>query len=132
MDVTIKQIRDALPALQQLMSAKLPAKAAYAVSKLATTCQKEANHYNAMRTKCFEDAGCKIEGDEWIHPDDPRENDKPMKEKPKRDEVVKHTEEMLDTTVSINVLPLDLEQFKDAEIPGGAFFSLDWAMKTIE
>lgn len=129
MKATLKQINEGSGALNLLMGAKLPVKAAYAVSKLAKLCQNEMEHFGKQREKHFEDAGCKIEvtgkdkegneTKEYVHPDG----------KEKIDAVVKEVEEMMDAEVEISALPLDLEQFKDVELPGAAFFGLDWAMK---
>lgn len=121
MQATLKQLNDSQQAVQLLLESKLPAKAAYAVSKLAAACLQELQDYQAARAKIFTDGGCVVDANrkEWVHPDG----------KERRDEAVKQADELLGATVTLNVTPLDLEQFKDVEVPGGAFFALDWAMK---
>lgn len=139
MKTTLKQIIDSAGAIQLLMGAKLPVKASYAVSKLAKACQSEMEDYNKTREKLFEDAGCTqmpakdakgnvqkntdgTEMMEYVHPEDDAE-------KSKVKAVVAKVEELHGAEVSLNALPLDLEQFGNAEVPGAAFFGLEWAMK---
>lgn len=130
MNTTIKQIAEATAAINVLMGAKLPVKAAYAVSKLAKLCSNEMEHFGKQRDKVFEDRGCTItetenkdaNGEpikEWSHPDG----------KEAMAAVLKEIDEMMQSAVEISAVPLDIEQFGDADVPGGAFFGLDWAMK---
>jgi hypothetical protein len=82
-------------------------------------------HFGKQRDKVFEDFGCvssKVSEDriEWNHPEG----------KEKLLEAVKQIEDMLTSETELNALPLDLDQFGDAELPGGSFFGLDWAMKS--
>lgn len=132
MEATLKQIMEATGPLNQLMGAKLPAKAAYAVSKLASACTKELEHFGKVRDKMFEEGGCKAETvgkdaqgndkQEWVHPEG----------KEKVLAIARKADEMLDSTVTLSVLPLDLEQFNNVELPGSSFYGLDWAMKAAE
>jgi hypothetical protein len=126
---TLKQMMESNGALSLLLNAKLPVKASYSVSKLAKACANELTDYDKKRTKMFEDAGCVLtvvgkndddsEKKEYKHPDGQE----------KVDAVVKEIEDLIDVEVEINALPLDLDQFKDAEVSGSAFYGLDWAMK---
>lgn len=108
----------AMGAVNSLLSAKLPVKAAYSLGKLARACQVEMECFTKARNKIFTDAGCKIEGKNFVH-EDPA----------KLAEAVKTADELGEVEVQINALPLDLEQFKDCEVPGNGFYALDWAMK---
>lgn len=133
MKATLKQVLESTPAIQLLMGAKLPVKASYAVSKLAKACQIEIEDYNKTREKLFEDAGCKQQANgqknpdgtdimEYVHPEDDAD-------KSKVKAVVDKVEELQGAEVTLNALPLDLEQFGNVEVPGAAFFGLGWAMK---
>lgn len=109
----------AIGSLTALMGAKLPVKAAYTVSKLARACDAELETYNAARAKIFTDAGCVVEGTQYVHKTDPT----------KLAEAIKQGDELGTVECELNALPLDIEQFKDCDVPGNAFYGLDWAMK---
>ena len=79
----------------------------------------EMEQYNAARTRIFNDAGCVIEGEKYVHKDDPAVVEK----------CVKEADELLAAEVEINALPLDIDAFGNAELQGAAFFALEWAMK---
>jgi hypothetical protein len=115
---TIKQILNGNAGINSLLAAKLPVKAKYAVCKLADAMTVEMERYNKARAKIFEDAGCIAADNYYTH------NDK--------DALVRATAEAAELTeaeVEINALPLDLEQFGNAEIEGPGFYGLDFAMK---
>jgi hypothetical protein len=118
---TLKSISEAMPALQLLLAAKLPVKAAYAVGKLSRACANEMEQYERDRAKLFAEAGCVVDekANKYVHKDDATIVEK----------VSKEASEMLDAECEIVALPLDIEQFGNAEVPGAAFFGLDWAMK---
>lgn len=125
---TLKNVMQAMPCIDLLMAAKLPVKAAYAVGKLGRACAPEAEAFNRERDKIFAEAGCTIEdkgadahGNErrqWVH-----------SEPEKLAVALKQADELLTQEVELNALPLDLEQFGNADVPGAAFFGLGWAMK---
>lgn len=132
---TNRQITLAVAAINTLCEAKLPAKAAYSVSKLTDACQTESKAHNIKREKIFSDAGCTVETKVvksvdkdgkaqeqqvgiWIHADAEI-----------LAKAAKDAEELAETPVEINALPLDIDQFGAAELPGNAFTGLDWAMK---
>jgi hypothetical protein len=119
---TIKTLIEAQPCVQMLLNARLPVKAAYAVSKLARAIQPELEQFDKTKAKLFTDAGCTIGGEgsskEWTH------KDKAIVEK-----VGKDVDDLMTAECEINALPLDLEQFGAAELPGAAFLTLDFAMK---
>lgn len=130
-NTTPAKIDIALTALRVLGAAKLPAKAAYSVSKLAKACDNQLRDFHTEREKIFTAAGCTKEvvpekkaqdGSpmmKWVHPD-PGELAAAIKE----------TDALADVDVELaGVLPLDIEQFGNAELPGHAFYGLDWAMK---
>lgn len=120
---TPKKITEGLAALNLMMSpsVKLPAKAAYGLGKLAKACNAEMKDYGEARNKVFEQHGCTLKGpegkQEWTHED-------PEKLKA----AIAEADQLADVEVELNAIPLDLEQFGNAEVPG-AFFGLDWAMK---
>lgn len=127
---TLKNIAAAMPGLAALINSKLPVKAAYAVSKLAKACGAEMHEYDQRREKIFTEAGCTVEARgkhpgtgeelrEWVNPVAP---DKLL-------DAIKQADELLTQEVELNALPLDLEQFGTADVPGGVFLGLDWAMK---
>ena len=116
---TLKTIVDSQASIQLLLDAKIPVKAAYAVSKLARACASEMEHYGEQRRKAFEAAGCVVKDNKWVHPD----GEEALKE------AVKTADELLDAKVELNALPLDLDQFGNGDIVGAAFFNLEWAMK---
>lgn len=118
MKTTIKQIQDAVPALQILTGCKLPVKAAYSVSKLVKACDRELADYTEARTKIFQDAKCTVVDGNFTHDD-----------KAILDECIAKAEELRSAEVEINALPLDIEQFGNGDVPGAAFLGLDWAMK---
>lgn len=119
---TIKELREAQPCITMLLNARLPVKAAYAVSKLARACNPELEQFGKAAEKIFTEAGCTLTGDgdkkEWTH------KDKAILEK-----AIADVDELMTVAVELNALPLDLEQFGTAELPGAAFLMLDWAMK---
>lgn len=132
----LKDVVEAMPSVQALMSASLPVKAAYAVGKLARAMQGEFEDFNKAREKLFKDAGCFLEKaengmQEWKH----------LGKKgvdgaadATGDSIVSGivkqvNEELLEGEVELNALPLDIEAFKEAAVPGNAFYGLDWAMK---
>ena len=119
MKTTIKQIQDAVPALQILTGCKLPVKAAYSVSKLVKACDRELAEFNEARVKIFTEGGCVVVDGNYANP--------PDKEVLK--DCLDKAEELRDTEVEINALPLDIEQFGNGDVPGAAFLGLDWAMK---
>ncbi len=118
MKVTLKQIQAGTNAINSLLVSRLPVKAAYRVSKLASAMEAEQRHYDAAREKVFKDAGCEIKEGNWVH-DDPAV----------LETATKQIEELLGEEVELNFLPLDIEQFGDASVPGNAFAGLGWAMK---
>lgn len=118
---TPKQIGEAMFAIGQLQGAKsVPVKAAYAVGKLARACQAEMDDYRKAREKIFTDAGCTVDEktQQYTHAD-----------AAVLKATIKSADELTDAEVEINALPLDIELFKDCEVPGGSFLGLDWAMK---
>lgn len=115
---TPKKIGEANAAITALLGAKLPVKAAYAVSKLGKACQAEMEDFSKAREKIFTDAGCTVRDNKYHHD-----------EKEKLDAAIKLADELSDAEVEIAALPLDIEQFGNAELPGHAFLGLDWAMK---
>lgn len=116
---TLDDISKSMEAIGLLLGAKLPAKAAYGVSKLARACRAEMDEYEQRRTKVFEDAGCTVKDSNFVH-EDPTVLAAAIKE----------ATELRSSECEINALPLDIEQFKDVEVPGNGFFGLDWAMKS--
>lgn len=115
----LKSVIQSVPAVNALLAApKLPAKASYAVSKLADACAREMQEYDKARAKVFVDAGCTIEENAYVHPDP---------------EVMKKCaadiEGLLGIDVTLNANPMDIDQFGNCEVPGNAFAGLDWAMK---
>jgi hypothetical protein len=121
MKTTLKEINASIPSLRILSKGKkVPPKANYAISKLAKACDNELEHYNQERHKLFVAAGCTVseDGEKYLH------------ETPgKVDEIEKQAKEMLEAEVELNALPLNIEQFGDAEFENGcAFYGLDWAM----
>ena len=120
MKATLRQIIEGNAGLQLMLGSKLPVKASYAVSKLARACASELDDFNKQREKLFTDAGCTVVGQEYAHSEG----------KEKIAAIIKEVEQLKDVEVEINALPLDLEQFGSGELPGAAFFGLDWAMKT--
>ena len=116
---TPKLIRGCIGSLNELSGSALPVKAAYSVSKLIAACNSELRDFEAARNKIFADAGCTInDKTQWTH-----ENLEVLEAKKK---VV---EELLDVETEINALPLDIEQFGSATVPGGVFAELFWALK---
>lgn len=115
---TNQQILDSIFATQILMACKLPIKAAYAVSKLGKACAIEERDINEMKQKIFTEGGCTIIDGRWSGADEE-----------KFAAAIKEVEAMLSIEIEINAIPLDIEQFGNAEIPGNAFYGLDWAMK---
>lgn len=115
---TPKQISESMDAVNALLGAKLPAKAAYSVSRLARACQSEMETFTKARQKIFIDAGCTEKDKKYVHQDPA-----------KLDAAVKESEELAGVEVELNALVLDLDQFNDADVPGNAFYALDWAMK---
>jgi hypothetical protein len=118
---TLMAIEKALPALTAQATAKLPVKAAYGLAKLRDACTKEMERYLEQRDKLFKDANCVIKDDKWTHPDSALYAS-----------LVKQSEELASVEVEINALPLDLEQYGNAELPGNSFFMLEWALKKTE
>lgn len=118
---TIRKVIEGATGLDPLLKAKLPVKAKYSVSRLASACQAEIERYHKEREKIFTEAGC-VAGEKVYTHDDPEVLKKATAE----------ADELLGAEVEISALPLDLEQFKDAEIEGPAFFGLEWAMKAAE
>lgn len=116
---TARQIEISMPSLAALGNSKLPAKAAYAVSKLSTACSKELDQYFKQREKIFSDAGCVVKDGKYVHDD-----------QAVVDKAIKDVDEIASMVVEINALMLDIEQFGTAEVPGNAFFGLEWAMKS--
>lgn len=116
---TPDQIAKSVAAINMLLSMKLPAKAAYAVSKLARVCKEENDAFDRDRAKVFEDAGCTVKDSNYVHETDPA----------KLEEAIQAAQERRMVDCEINALPLDIEHFKDVELPGDVFLSLDWAMK---
>lgn len=119
--VTVRNMLQSQGSVQALVRSRLPAKAAYAVSKLAAACEHEAKHFEKERLKVFTDAGCTLVENKWTHAD-----------KAVYDASIKRVEEMADAEVELNALPLALEQFGSAEVPGGVFIGLEWAMLPME
>lgn len=115
---TLRQVIEAGPGLQMLSSVKLPIKAAYAVGKLAAAFSRESEHYSQLKDKVFKEAGCRIDKNQWTH-DDPEVMERCIKE----------VEELAAADVELAALPLDLEQFGNAEVPAHALMHLDWAIK---
>lgn len=123
---TNRQIVDGTGSINTLLKSILPSKAAYSVSKLANACVSEQKSYETAREKIFTDAGCEIRETgpdgakvrEWTH------DDKEVVEKAKAS-----VNDLLDAEVELNALPLDIDQFGNAELPGNAFTGLDWAIK---
>lgn len=142
---TLKNVMEAQAAIEALMSVRsLPSKVSYAVSKLAKACQSEMQQYEEARKAIFEKHGCVmgfvidpqtdaprlVNGmpvQEWQHPEDDAYKSKVMA-------AVKEGTELLDVEIEINALYLYLDKFvdrndRDLELPGNAFFGLDWAIK---
>ena len=117
-NATLKQLAASSVGIQSLLAAKLPVKAKYAVSKLAGAIDRELETFNAARTKIFDDAGCTVVDKAYSHT-----------HKELLANAIKDAEELALTEVEINALPLDIEQFGNADIEGPAFYALDWAMK---
>lgn len=115
---TLDDITKSMEAIGLLLGAQLPAKAAYGVSKLARACRAEMDDYEQRRRKIFEEAGCTVKDNNFVHGD-----------ATVLAAAIKEVAELQSSECEINALPLDIEQFKEAEIPGNAFFNLDWAMK---
>jgi hypothetical protein len=119
---TLKALQESQPCITMLLNARLPVKAAYAVSKLGRAINAELEQFGKTREKLFEEAGCTVTGEgdkkEWTH-----------KEKETLKSVIKQVEELLTTEVEVNALPLDLDQFGSAELPGASFLTLGWALK---
>ena len=121
MKATIQQLFEATPAIQLLLGCpKLPIKASYAVGKLAKAVDSELKQYQEKKQKIFDDAGCILSEDKtrYVH----------------TDEAVllacaKDAQDLTGAEAEIYALPLDLEQFGNAEVPGAAFFGLEFAMK---
>lgn len=120
MKATITQIQQAIPCIQMLMNAKLPAKAAYAVSKLGKACDAEFTEYQQARTKIFEGGGCVIKDNAYVNDD-----------AEKLAVCVAEANAVAGLEVELNALPLDLDHFGNAEIPGSAFYGLEFAMKAV-
>lgn len=122
---TFAQIIEARIGLEPLMAAKLPVKAKYAVGKLAHACDMAIREFQAASARICRDRGCTIEKDgdrsRFVH-DDPEVLDAAQRE----------VDELRQCETGLNALPLDLEQFKDADIEGPAFYGLEWAMKITE
>lgn len=120
MKTTPRKIGEAMGAINALLSSKLPVKASYSVSKLARACQVELEDFGKAREKIFTEAGCTVDeaSKKFVHDD-----------KATLDKAVADADELSDTEVEINALPLDVELFGNAEVPGHAFLGLDWALK---
>lgn len=117
---TLKQIADAMPAINALLAcSKLPVKASYAVGKLAAACESEMVAYNKARNQAFLDAGCGVADDKYTHPDGAAA----------LTAAAAKADELLDAEAELSALPLDIAQFGSAEVPGNSFFNLEWAMK---
>jgi hypothetical protein len=119
---TLKEILDSFGSIQTLVGGKkMPPKAAYAVGKLARAVQSEIEQFYKTKEKIFTDAGCVVEPvkNEYIHPAEPT----------KLEEAKQAVEDLVGAEVELNALPLDIEQFGNAELDGNAFIGLDWAMK---
>lgn len=118
---TTKQVSKGIPVLQLMLAndVRLPAKAARVVGRLFQASIDEMSKYEEERRKLFESHGCTVDekANKWTHADPD-----------KLTAAIKEVDELLDAETEINALPLDLELFKDAEVPGG-FYGLDWAMK---
>jgi hypothetical protein len=127
MKTTAAALQFAAPALGELMSIKLPAKFAYAVSKLAHAVDAELKQIAEAREKIFKDAGCTVvtetvdekEINRWDH------EDKEVLEK-----AAKEAFELNDVEVELNVLPLDLDQLGDRDVEPRIFYPLDFAIKS--
>lgn len=127
---TVKQIQEGMSALQILTGCMIPAKAAYAVSKLINACNSELAHFETARKKIFTDAGAvigpvtrQVDGkdvtnDEWTHADPE-----------KMEEIKAQVVELQGAEAELNALPLDIEQFGSKDLPGGALVGLGWALK---
>lgn len=124
--------------VQTLLGAKLPIKAKYAVSRLASAIDKEIEKYQADRKQIFEDAGCVIKtskvnvpnGEGGLKTVDQSEftHDDPAV----LAAAIADAEELSTVEVELSALPLDLAQFGDGDIEGPAFYGLEWAMKAPE
>lgn len=128
---------------------RLPSKADYAVGKLQDASEGELAKYHKKREAKQAFFGVRPKDDQTgfeIDPDkvpesfetreDESEEDRAARLKDFRTNAVAdflvELEELLDTETELNALPLDLAQFKDAEVPPGFFAALGWAMKTEE
>jgi hypothetical protein len=142
---TLKQVIEAQGAINSLMSVKhLPSKVSYAVGKLAKACKSELEHYEEKRKEIFIKHGCVLSAvidpttskavlvqgqpvQEWKHPEDDEAKTKLLA-------AVMEGTELIDADTEIHALHLYLDKFvdkdgKDLDIPGDAFFGLDWAVK---
>lgn len=133
---TNREIQQSTGCINVLLVAKLPAKATYSVSKLAGACMAEQKTFSEATKKVFEEAGCKIvtkkvkvadkdtggtkevDSSVWHHDD-----------AAVLASTVATVEEMADAEVEINALPLNIDQFGNAELPGNTFIGLDWAIQ---
>lgn len=127
---TPKQIGESQMAVIALLNSRLPVKAAYSVSKLARACDVEMQQYNMAREKIFMGAGCTvITTEEVIKGEKKTISNYTHVDSEQLAQCIKDGDELATTPVEINALPLDLEQFGEAELPGSAFYGLEWAMK---
>jgi hypothetical protein len=137
-NATIRQLQEAGPGITALLSAKLPMKAKYAVSKLADAVNAELKVYGKARDEHFRAAGCTTVEKEVPNPDAHREGQPATikVEVYRHDDgearvkaLQKEVDEMADATVTLSVHPLNLDHFGAVEIEGPAFLGLTgWAI----
>jgi hypothetical protein len=129
----VKNVLTAPIVIAEVLKNPLPPKAKYALSKLATACQKEGEAFFKERDRQFKEAGMQLVVDEkapapkegqepakkWVHPDGDE----------KTEELTKAiAEPMLDADCELHALELDLDQFGDKDMEGN-FVGLIWAFK---
>jgi hypothetical protein len=114
--VTIREALGFRPALVNVMQAKLPAKAAYRLSRIAAKLSPELEEYEKQRYELFKQFGTESE-------------DKPGAYEVKGEESLKALQDalepLLDEQVKIDVEPLAADMLGDAELTAADLLMLE-------
>lgn len=114
--LSVKEAIDALPALRSILDTELPAKAAYRLSRVAKALHTPLQTFEEARFKVFQKLGTEVE-------------DKPGTYEIKDPEQIKlaeaEIEPLLTEEIKIDLDPLSVADFGEAQVKGGVLLSLE-------